>query len=170
MANMNFRQWLEENEGPWKSEENERDYRAWVRSVESRMSTLRSPSGALSDFVGMYVKTVAHCSKYAPNTPGSFAEFCLRNRHDDFLRQVNRGSFDIAPHRAAGTWADGMSPSDLGAAYFVLFGRKIAKPGWVDRHQGTSYIPHTRRVPRKGSDEWDTEYYNHETGNYEPKR
>lgn len=180
MAFKTFREWLEHRDEskPWKSEETKEEYLAWESEVQTRLAAIRNPSENLASFINRQISSVKHCSKYIPGHSGAFHDLCISKREEDFARQMSRGSFEDDLSRAAGTWADGLDPRELGTAYLVLFGKKIPKPRWVDTHQGTTYIPHTRQVRRPGAPDrstfsytdYDTEFYNHETGRYEPRK
>jgi hypothetical protein len=174
-----FSVWLEdrEHDSAWKSEEVKADYEAWSDEVRGRFSKVKMPSPALSRFMDGFIKSVEHCSKSIPSFPGAFGELCLSKRKEMFAREVRRGSFESDLSRPSGTWADGLTPPELGFSYFVLFGERIPRPAWLDSHEGINYTPHSRRVRRPGTEHlphsythYDTEYYNADTGKYEPGR
>lgn len=142
MKATNFREWLEGEEGG-------DGYTAWADGARERLSKVARPSEALRDFVAKYAKGVRACSATMAPSPGSFKRLCLRSREEQFLGQMARGSFGKDLSRPAGTWADGMNPAELGIAYFVLFGKKMPRPHWVDSHQGTNYAP--EKPARRGT-------------------
>lgn len=167
-------EWREEQDSSWKSEEVKSDHDAWADGVRSRFSKVKSPSEAMSAFINKFMKAVEHCAGRIPYFPGSFDQMCLSKRKEMFAHEVKRGSFESDYSKFSGTWADGLTPPELGFSYFVLFGERIPRPSWVDSHQGTAYTPHSRKVRRPGTEDlphsyahYDTEYYNPETGKYE---